>query len=109
MRSEYGASTDKATGMVNTGKTLLNGFEHYGTDRDRMDVGGTMGIHVLFYDANHLIVTIYLLNQDDKGMGPMFSRNGKRRFTNIAEYQTLRDDFLGHYSECLKRIADEQH
>jgi hypothetical protein len=106
---EYSASTEKATAMISTGKTMLNGFEHYGTDRDKIDVGGTIGIHVLFYDANNLIVTIYLLNQDDKTSGSLFSRNGKRRFTNIAEYQALRDDFLSRYSECLKGVADAQH
>ena len=106
---EYSASTEKATGMISTGKTMLNGFEHYGTDRDKIDVGGTLGIHVLFYDANHLIVTIYLLNQDDKTTGSLFWRNGKRRFNNIAEYQTLKDDFLNRYSECLKGIAEAQH
>jgi hypothetical protein len=106
---EYSASTEKATGIISTGKTMLNGFEHHGTDRDKIDVGGTLGIHVLFYDANHLIVTIYLLNQDDKTTGSLFWRNGKRRFTNIAEYQTLKDDFLNRYSECLKGVAEAQH
>ena len=103
------ASTKQATGIVYSDKTMLNGFEHYGTDRDKIDVGGTLGIHVLFYDANHLIVTIYLLNQDDANTGSLFWRNGKRRFTNIAEYQTLKDDFLNHYSECLKGVAEAQH
>jgi hypothetical protein len=105
---EYSASTEKATGMISTGKTMLNGFEHYGTDRDKIDVGGTLGIHVLFHDANHLIVTIYFLNQDDKTTGSLFWRNGRRRFTNIAEYQTLKDDFLNRYSECLKGVAEAQ-
>jgi hypothetical protein len=105
----YSSSREKATAMISTGKTMLNGFEHYGSDRDKIDVGGTMGIHLLFYDANNLIVTIYLLNQDDKTTGSLFWRNGKRRFTNIAEYQTLRDDFLSRYSECLKGVADARH
>lgn len=106
---EYSASTEKATGMISTGKTMLNGFEHYGTDRDKIDIGGTLGIHVLFNDGKNLVVTIYFLNQDDKTTGSLFWRNGKRRFTNIAEYQTLKDDFLNHYSECLKGVAEAQH
>ena len=101
-------STKQATGIIYSDKIMLNGFEHYGTDRDKIDVGGTLGIHVLFYDANHLIVTIYILNQGDE-TGSLFWRNGKRRFTNIAEYQVLKDDFLNHYSECLKGVADTQH
>ena len=103
------AATKQATGIIYSDKTMLNGFEHYGTDRDKIDVGGTLGVHVLFYDANNLIVTIYLLNQDDKTTGSLFWRNGKRRFTNIAEYQSLKDDFLNHYSECLKRVTEAQH
>ena len=105
---EYSASTEKATGIIGTGKTMLNGFEHYGTDRDKIDVGGTLGIHVLFHDANHLIVTIYFLNQEDKTTGSLFWRNGRRRFTSIAEAQTLKDDFLNRYSECLKGVAEAQ-
>jgi hypothetical protein len=31
-----------------------------------------------------------------------------RRFENIERYRELRDDFLTHYSECLKRVADAQ-
>ena len=103
------AATKQATGIIYSDKTILNGFEHYGTDRDKIDVGGTLGIHVLFYDANYLIITVYLLNQDDKNTGSLFWRNGKRRFTDIAEYQTLKDNFLNHYSECLKGVAEAQH
>ena len=89
--------------MMFTDKTLLNGFEHYGIDRDRIDVGDQVGIHVLFYDPAHLVVTIYFLNQSKA-----VSLNN-RRFVNIEQYQELRDDFLSHYSECLKQVADAQH
>ena len=102
------AATKQATGIIYSDKTMLNGFEHYGTDRDKIDVGGTLGIHVLFHDANHLIVTIYFLNQEDKTTGSLFWRNGRRRFTSIAEAQTLKDDFLNRYSECLKGVAEAQ-
>lgn len=94
----HAASMEQATKILFTDKTMLNGFEHHGIDRDVIDVGGSMGIHVLFYDADHLIITIYFLNQEKKN----------RRFHNIDEYRTLRDD-LNHYSECLKRVADAQH
>ena len=102
------SSTKQATGIVYTDKAMLNGFEHYGTDRDKIDVGGTMGIHVLFYDPGHLIITIYLLNQDDKNKTSVLL-GGPRRFHNIDQYRKLKDDFLNHYSECLKGIADAQH
>ena len=102
------AATTQNTGIISSDKSMLNGFEHYALDRDKIDVGGTLGIHVLFYDAKNLIITIYLLNQEDKTTGSLFWRNGKRRFNNLAEYQTLKDDFLNRYSECLKGVAETQ-
>ena len=105
---KYYSSTKEATGIIYTDKTMLNGFEHYGTDRDKIDVGGTIGIHVLFYDAGHLIITTYLLNQDDKNTTSVLLGGG-RRFHDIDQYRTLKDDFLSHYSECLKGVADAQH
>src|SRR5258708_6633152 len=92
----------EATGMPFTDKTLINGFEHYGIDRDKIDIGGQVGIHVLFYDPAHLVVTVYFLNQSKA----VFANN--RRFETIKQYQELRDDFLTHYSECLKRVAYTQ-
>ena len=85
----------EATGMPFTDKTLINGFEHYGIDRDKIDIGGQVGIHVLFYDPAHLVVTVYFLNQSKA----VFANN--RRFVTIKQYQELRDSFLSHYSECL--------
>ncbi|MGH9927739.1 MAG: hypothetical protein ACREA9_00785 [Pyrinomonadaceae bacterium] len=97
----------QAPGVIYTDKTMLNGLEHYGSDLDRIDFGGSVGIHVLFYDRDHLIITIYILNQDDKNL--FRSQFGKRRFANIEQYRTLKDDFLNHYSECLNEIAAAQH
>ena len=98
------ASQEKAnTAMIFADKTMLNGFEHYGTDRDKIDVGGVIGIHTLFYDPAHLVVTIYFLNQEKA------SARNNRRFDSIKEYIRLRDEFLNHYSQCLKGIADKQH
>ena len=102
---KYFSSVQQATGMIFTDKVMLNGFEHYGIDRDKIDVGGQVGIHVLFYDRDQLIITIYILNQDDRNI---FRQFGKRRFRNIDEYRTLKDDFLNRYSECLKGIAAAQ-
>ncbi len=96
---------DTVSKTLYSDKTSLNGFEHYGIDRDVIDVGGTVGIHVLFFDADHLIITIYLLNQDDKNKTSILL-GGQRRFHNIEEYRTLRDDFLNRYTECLKTVAD---
>lgn len=100
---KYYSSTKEATAMIFTDKTMLNGFEHYGIDRDKIDVGGQVGTHVLFYDPAHLVITIYFLNQSKA----VFFNN--RRFETIKEYRELRDDFLNGYSACLKRVADAQH
>ena len=104
---KYYSSTKQATGIIFTDKTMLNGFEHYGIDRDKIDVGGQVGIHLLLYDAEHLIITVYILNQDDKNLSR--STFGQRHFNNIEEYRTLKDDFLNEYSECLKKVADAKH
>jgi hypothetical protein len=100
---KYYSSTKDTTALIFADKAALNGFEHYGLDRDKIDVGGTLGTHLLFHDPTHLVVTVYFLNQSKAAL---FNR---RRFDNIDEYRELRDDFLNRYSECLKLIADAQH
>ena len=97
---KYYATTTQTTRMIFSDKVTLNGFEHYGLDRDKIDVGGQVGIHVLFYDPKQLVITIYFLNQSKA----VFAN--KRRFESIKDYQELRDDFLNSYSECLKKAAD---
>ena len=92
-----------STANLFTDRTLLNGFEHYGVDRDKIDIGGQVGMHVLFYEPARLVVTIYFLNQSKA----VFLN--KRRFETIDDYRQLRDDFLNDYSKCLKRVADTQH
>jgi hypothetical protein len=101
------ASHKQATGIVFADKSELNGFEHYGIDRDQIDVGETMGTHVLFDDHHHLIVTIYLLNQDDKSLLKAMA-GGARRFRDIDGYKPLRDEFLIKYSACLSKVAATQ-
>jgi hypothetical protein len=72
-------------------KVSYNGFEGYALNRKSL-VGNTLGITILFSDAEHHIVTIYLLNQNPK----------KRKFQTIEEWRTLRDNFLNSYTSCLK-------
>ena len=94
------SSIKEAHPMIFEDKTMLNGFEHYRMDRDKIDVGDQVGIHVLFYDPAHLVVTIYFLNQSKA----VFLNN--RRYENIKQYRQLTDEFLNSYSECLKRVAE---
>ena len=96
------AASKQSTAMVFTDKRLFNGLEDYGLDREKIDVGGQVAIHVLFYDPAHLVVTIYFLNQSKAA----FANN--RRFETVEQFRELRDDFLTHYSECLKRVADSR-
>ena len=97
------ASIKAATAMVFTDKKLFNGFEDYGFDREKIDVGDQVAVHVLFYDPAHLVVTVYFLNQSKAVFG------NNRRFETVQQFRELRDDFLNHYSECLKRVADSAH
>ncbi len=93
---KHSSSAKQSTKLLFTDKEILNGFEHYGIDRDVIDVGGTLGIHVLFDDERQLIITIYILNQEKK----------KRLFNSIEEYSVLKTDFLNRYSECLRGVAN---
>lgn len=96
------ATIKEATAVVFTDKRSFNGFEDYGFDREKIDVGDQVAVHVLFYDPVRLVVTVYFLNQSKAVFG------NNRRFETIKEFRELRDDFLNHYSECLKRVADAQ-
>jgi hypothetical protein len=100
---QYQSTPPKTFLMTFADTNLLNGFEHHGIDRDKIDSGDEVGMHVLFYDPLHLVVTVYFLNQSKA----VFANN--RRFETIKQYRELRDDFLARYSECLKRVADAQH
>lgn len=103
---KYLSASNQATPIVFTDKSMLNGFEHYGIDRDRIDVGEVVGTHVLFADRLHLTVTIYFLNQLNPR--PQQQISGGRKFDSIAEYQPLRDEFLTNYSKCLEKVAAVQ-
>jgi len=99
---KYYTTVKEATKMIFSDKVQLNGFEHYGLDRDKIDLGGQVGAHVLFLDSKHLVVTVYFLNQSKAVFG------NNRRFESIQEYHELKDNFLNAYSACLKKVADAQ-
>ena len=104
---KYLSTSDQGTPIVFTDKSMLNGFEHYGIDRDRIDVGEVVGTRVFFSDRLRLTITIYFLNQLDRR--PTQQRSGgNRKFDSIAEYHPLRDEFLTNYSECLEKVAADQ-
>ena len=77
--------------MVYRGKKDIKGHEIYGADMDVIDKGGVIGIYAIFSDDDHVIITIYFLNQG----------RANRRFNNIEEFRVLRDDFLNRYTNCI--------
>lgn len=77
--------------MVFRGNQSLNGFEVYGADMDVIDKGGVIGIYVIFSDADNVVITIYFLNQGRE----------HRRYNNIDEFRSVRDDFLQRYTRCI--------
>jgi len=97
---KYFTTIKETTRIIFSDKVVLNGFDHYGIDRDKIDVGGSVGTHILFNDQKHLVITIYFLNQSKA----VFANN--RRFESINEYHELKDQFLSSYSQCLKSLID---
>jgi len=81
--------------MAYGGERDFNGYESHGADRGVIDKGGVLGIHALFSDTDHVIITVYFLNQGREN----------RRFQSIEEYRVLRDKFLDRYTSCIKEAA----
>jgi hypothetical protein len=82
---------------LNTGlHSPLNGFEIHGLDREKLE-GGVLGIYLLFDEQAHVVITIYLLNQE-----PQY-----RKFQSMEEYRKLRDQFLNTYTACIRN--NRQH
>ena len=97
---KYFSEPTQKSPMIFSDKATLNSFDHFGIDHEKIDIGGSVGMHVLFYDPKRLVITVYFLNQSKAA----FFNN--RRFESIKDYQGLRDDFLNSYSECLKKVAE---
>jgi len=73
-----------------------NGFVSYGYNRRTVEVGTTVGIYVLFNDADQTITTIYFFN----------AKPDKRRFQKIEEWRILRENFLNNYTRCINRNSN---
>jgi hypothetical protein len=81
---------DGARNMAYALKPNLNGFEIYGLDRNKLE-GNTLGIYLLIDNRTHIVTTAYFLNQEPS----------IRRFSTLAGYATLRDNFLDAYTSCV--------
>lgn len=88
---KWGIANGKEMESQEPVKVSYNGFEGYALNRKSL-IGNTLGITVLFSDANQHIITIYFLNQNPK----------KLKFQTIEEWRTLRDNFLNRYTSCVK-------
>ncbi len=73
-------------------KPTLNGFEIYGFDRTALD-GNVLGIYLFFDNPHHIATTAYFLN----------APAGQRRFTDVVEYNGLREGFLNAYTVCVRK------
>lgn len=73
-------------------KALLNGFNLYGVNRTKLE-GGVLSVYNLFSDADHVTVTMYLLNDEPE----------TRKFHTMEQYAKVRDAFLQSYTACVKK------
>jgi hypothetical protein len=81
---------DSARNMSFALRPRLNGFEVYGLDRKKLE-GNTLGIYLLIDNRTHIVASVFFLNQEPR----------LRKFSNLAEYATLRDHFLDAYTSCV--------
>lgn len=72
--------------------STMNGLNLYGVNRDKLE-GGVLSIYNLFDDADHVSVTMYLLNDYPDS----------RKFSTLDQYSKIRDSFLQSYTACLKK------
>jgi hypothetical protein len=89
---KWAASTTKELESPEPVKTSFNGYEGYETSK-RTLTGNMLGIYLLFSDADRTIITIYFINQNAK----------RKRFQSIEEWQTVRDQFLFTYTNCINK------
>lgn len=68
----------------------------FGLDRGKIE-GGVEGIYILFDDSEHVITTVYFLNQ----------RPEAQKFNTLEDYRKLGDHFLDQYTGCLSRTSKE--
>jgi len=68
----------------------INGVTFYGVDRAKL-AGGVLSVYALFQDDQSVIVSMYLLNAEP----------AERKFNTLAEYKTIRDEFLNAFSKCV--------
>ncbi|MEO5769157.1 MAG: hypothetical protein ABIS92_12470 [Polyangia bacterium] len=68
----------------------VNGMEVHGIDKTAIDVGGVVGVYMIFEDRKQVVTSIYMLNQNPK----------VRKFVDLASYKVVRDRFLDGLTRC---------
>lgn len=89
---KYLAASDFSATVHFQDTLKLNGYQILSQEKSEIDNGAVIGVYTIFSDSDHVIITIYLLNQEQD----------HRRFNNRDEYQKLREDFLRNFSDCIK-------
>jgi hypothetical protein len=90
---KYLIATGKEMEFAEPIKATYNGFESYGLNRRTLEIGTTVGVYVLFHDADQTVTTIYFFNANPK----------RRKFQTIEEWRTLKESFLNNYTACVNR------
>jgi hypothetical protein len=89
---KWAASTTDELQNPEPVKVSFNGHEGYGTSKQELK-GNLLGIYLFFSDADRTITTIYFINQNAK----------RKRYQNIEEWRTIRDEFLNTYTTCINK------
>ncbi len=88
-----GYSSDTTIRMRFRDEGAVNGLEVYGSEKPRIDAGGVIGTYLIFSDSDHVVVSVYLLNQG----------KDHRRFNDMEQYGKLRDNFLEKFTACMRK------
>lgn len=95
---QYNINTGKSIANTNPDEKSFDGFKTYSSYRSEL-IGDTLGISLVFDDANKMITTIYFINAPKKGEG--------KHFTNVEEWKSLRDEFLDAYIKCVNQNQEQ--
>jgi len=85
-------NTSKSMAVEKPAEKQFNGFETFSLYRSEL-IGNTLGISVIFDDANKMIVTIYFTNA---------VKGNQTNFKTTQEWMSLREAFLDSFTKCVE-------
>lgn len=92
--ANLGVLASTTPGMEKPEERRVGPFQGYGITRKDF-AGNVLSTYELFNDRQHIVTSIYLLNDDP----------AERKFQTIQAYRELRDDFLKEYGTCAADAA----